>query len=237
MQKPGPFFRSRQKFDSAAILVDGVLYVAAESGYVFAIQAEGERGANLWNHAGDQGFAGWCVHAAPAMTDDGVLVLPGHDDLLFGFAAGGMPVFKTPMPGQMLGSPVLDRYGHIYVGVSQLPRGCESRGLLVCLDGNSHKVRWEYRAAGAVESTPVIGDDDVIYFGDNAGQIHAVDFLGNGLWTADVGSPVRPPARFSASGRVAFGLDDETLVVLHVPLPAWPPPAGRRSAARWGRRG
>ena len=128
VQKPGPFFRSRQKFDSAAILAGGVLYAAAESGYVFAIQAEGERGVNLWNHAGDHGFAGWCVHSAPAMTDDNVLVLPGHDDLLYGFAAGGLPVFKTQMPGQMLGSPVLDRYGHIYVGVSQLPRGFESRG-------------------------------------------------------------------------------------------------------------
>jgi outer membrane protein assembly factor BamB len=214
LPKPGMFFRSRQKFDSAAILVDGVLYAAAESGYVFAIEAAGERGKSLWSHAGDHGFAGWCVHSAPAMTDDGVLVLPGHDDILFGFAGGGLPVFKTPMPGQMLGSPVLDRYGHIYVGVSQLPRGYESRGLLVCLDGNSHMIRWEYRAAGAVESTPVIGDDDVIYFGDNAGQIHAVDFLGNGLWTADVGSPVRSSGTILSSGRVVFGLDDETLVAL-----------------------
>ena len=214
LQKPGPFLRSRQKFDSAAILVGGVLYAAAESGYVFAIQAEGERGVNLWKHAGDHGFAGWCVHSAPAMTDDNVLILPGHDDLLCGFADGGLPVFKTSMPGQMLGSPVLDRYGHIYVGVSQLPRGFELRGLLVCLDGNSHMIRWEYRAAGAVESTPVIGDDDVIYFGDNAGVVHAVDFLGNGLWTADLGPPVRGAGTIPASGRVAFGLDDETLVVL-----------------------
>ena len=49
--EPGTFFRSRQKFDSAAILVAGVLYAAAESGYVFAIQAEGERGDNLWNRS------------------------------------------------------------------------------------------------------------------------------------------------------------------------------------------
>ena len=214
LQKPGPFFRSRQKFDSAAIMVGGVLYAAAESGYVYAIQADGERGVNLWNPAGDQGFAGWCIHSAPAMTDEGILVVPGHDDLLFGFAADGVPIFKTQMPGQVLGSPVLDRYGHIYVGVSQFPRGYEPRGLLVCLDGNSHKIRWEYRAAGAVESTPVIGDDDVIYFGDNAGEIHALDLLGNALWTAQVGSPVRSSGTIPAAGRVAFGLDDETIVVL-----------------------
>ena len=63
--------------------------------------------------------------------------------------------------------------------------------MLVCIDGNSHKVRWEYRTAAPVESTPVIGDDDLIYFGDNAGVIHAVNFFGKAQWTADVGSPVR----------------------------------------------
>ncbi len=118
------------------------------------------------------------------------------------------------MPGQMLGSPVFDRFGHIYVGISQSPRGMEPRGLLVCVDGNSHKVRWEYRAAGPVESTPVIGDDDVIYFGDNAGVIHAVNFLGRVQWTAQVGSPVRSAGTILAPHRLAFGLDNETLLVL-----------------------
>ena len=127
----------------------------------------------------------------------------------------------------MLGSPVLDRYGHIYAGVSQFPRGYEPRGLLVCLDGNSHKIRWEYRAAGAVESTPVIGDDDVIYFGDNAGEIHAVDLLGNGLWTAQVGSPVRWPARFSAPAAWPSAWTTRRWWSCDVPPAVWPPTAGR----------
>ena len=142
------------------------------------------------------------------------------------------------MPGQMLGSPVLDRYGHIYVGVSQLPRGYESRGLLVCLDGNSHKIRWEYRAAGAVESTPVIGDDDVIYFGDNAGAIHAVDFLGNGLWTAR-GRLSGPLGRHDSRARprgLRPGRRDAGRVALFFRRPGRRP-AGRSSAARWGRAG
>ena len=118
------------------------------------------------------------------------------------------------MQGQILGSPVADRNGHIYLGLSQAPRGVEPRGALVCIDGNSHKVRWEYRTAAPVESTPVIGDDDLIYFGDNAGVIHAVDFSGKGQWTADVGSPVRSAGTFLAPHRLAFGLDNDSLVVL-----------------------
>jgi len=118
------------------------------------------------------------------------------------------------MPGQMLASPVLDEKGHVYVGVSQARRGEEPRGMLVCMDGNSHKIRWQYRAAGAVESTPVIGDDGLVYFGDNEGVIHAVDLQGKMQWTAKVGPPVRSAGTILAPQRVAFGLDDETLIVL-----------------------
>ena len=104
--------------------------------------------------------------------------------------------------------------------------------MLVSVDGNSHKIRWEYAAAAAVESTPVIGDDGLLYFGDNAGVIHALDFRGQMQWTARVEAPVRSAAAMLAPQRLAFGLDDETLVVLRVRPPGWRRPAGRRSAAR-----
>jgi outer membrane protein assembly factor BamB len=65
-----------------------------------------------------------------------------------------------------------------------------------------------------VESTPVIGDDDVIYFGDNSGQIHAVDFSGRAAWTAQLETPVRSAGTIFAPNRLLFGLDNETAVVL-----------------------
>jgi outer membrane protein assembly factor BamB len=131
------------------------------------------------------------------------------------------------MPGQMLGSPVIDRTGHIYVGVSLSRRGEEPKGLLVCVDGNAHRIRWTYKAAGPVESTPVVGDDDVIYFGDNAGVIHAVDARGQLVWTGRVEAAVRSAGTIIAPERLAFGLDDETLVVLRcgakgLALGGWP---------------
>ena len=69
-------------------------------------------------------------------------------------------------------------------------------------------------AVGPVESTPVVGDDETVYFGDNAGVIHAVDFRGRAKWTAQVGSPVRGAGTIIAENRVAFGTDDEALMVL-----------------------
>jgi len=214
VQKPGPFFRSRQKFDSAGLIHDRMLFVGSDEGYVFAIRLDGDRGANAWDSAAGQGHAGWYIHSALAMAEEGILVVASRDEHLYGFSLDGRCMWRTAMPGQMLGSPVLDRSGNIYVGITQMPRGQEARGSLMCLDGNSHKIRWEYKASGPVESTPVIGDDDVIYFGDNAGIIHAVDFRGSAVWTAPVGSPVRSAGTILGPERVAFGLESETLVVL-----------------------
>ena len=137
-----------------------------------------------------------------------------REQALVGLNPDGTVAWRAAMPGQLLGSPVIDRHGHILVGVCQAERGQPGRGRLVCVDGNSHHVRWEIEAAAAVESTPVIGDDDVLYFGDNAGTIHAVDLAGKTLWTAQVESPVRSAGTILAPHRVAFGLDNDTLVVL-----------------------
>ena len=136
---------------------------------LFAVATEGRQGANLWSHVGDRGFAGWRAGAAPAVTGDGLLVVAGHDESLLGFSADDDPLWKTQMPGQTLGAHD-DRppRANLCGSGSVFPRP-KVAGALVCLDGNSHKIRWERTAAGAVESTPAIGDDDVIYFGDNAG--------------------------------------------------------------------
>jgi outer membrane protein assembly factor BamB len=212
LQKP-PFFRSRQKFDSPGLISAGTLYIGSEQGYLFAIDITADKGRSIWNQAAEQGYVG-VVRAAPMLAADGCVVLAAQDDALYGIAPNGALSWKTAMPGQLLGAPVYDRHGHIYIGVCQAPRGADPRGLLICIDGNSHKIRWEYRATAPVESTPVIGDDDILYFGDNAGVIHAVNLLGQAQWTADVGSPVRSAGTIVAPHNVAFGLDDESLVVL-----------------------
>ena len=208
------YFRSRQKFDAAGVVHQGVLYIGSEEGYVFAVRLDEPKGQNLWDHGSEQGHAGWYVRCWPAVTNDGNLVVAGRDERLHGFAPDGKPAWRTEMPGQMLGSPVIDPQGHVYIGLSQARRGQEPRGALACVDGNSHKIRWQYQAAGPVESTPVIGDDRVIYFGDNTGLVHAVDSRGKAQWTAQLEAAVRSAGTILAPERVAFGLDNETLVVL-----------------------
>ena len=209
-----PYFRSRRKFDSAGVILGGVLYIGAEDGYLFAIRLGPDRGKNLWDHSAEQGYTGGYLNSSPAVTEDGVLVVAARDQMLYGFAPSGAAVWATRMPGMLLGSPVIDPHGHVYIGVSQAQRGQEPRGLLVSVDGNSHKIRWQYHAAGPVECTPVVGDDDTVYFGDDSGTIHAVDTRGTAKWTAKVEAAIRSAGAIIAPQRLAFGLDDDTLVVL-----------------------
>lgn len=209
------FFRSRQKLDSAGVVLDGVLYIGSEDGSLLAIPLAADRGVNRWNQAIDQGYTGGCLNSSPGVSDTGgELVVAARNGTLFGFTPAGATAWTTTLPGPLLASPVIDRHGNVYVGVSQFPRGQKGRGFLVSVDGNSHQIRWQYEAAGPMESTPAIGDDDLLYFGDNAGMIHAVDFHGNAVWTAQVEAPVRSAVTILAPERVAFGLDDDTLVVL-----------------------
>ncbi len=209
----GRYFRSRQKFDAGAVVHQGVLYIGSDDGYLFAIRLDEHQGVNLWNHAAEQGYAGWYIRSTPAIGHDETLIVAGCDEHLYGFALSGEQAWRTEMPGQLLASPVVDANGHVYVCVSQAARGQRPRGMLVSVDGNSHHVRWQYEAAAA-ESTPVIGDDDTVYFGDNKGVIHAVDGGGTAKWTARVESAVRSAGTILAPQRLAFGLDNETLMVL-----------------------
>jgi len=222
-----PFFRTRQKFDCPGLIHKGVYYVGCMNHYVFAISLEGERGRNLWNHSQGEGQTGWYVNAAPALVGETTLLVASGDEHLYAFSLDGQRIWRTRMPGMMLGSPVLDRDHTVYVGISQSRRGQDNRGMLVSLDPVSHQIKWQHEVDAPVESTPVIGDDGLIYFGDNDGNVHAVDQQGQAVWVEPLGVPVRSAGAILAKERLAFGLDDGMLVVLKCSSPGlraggWP---------------
>lgn len=208
-----PFFRSRQKFDSTGVIHNGVMYVGAEDAFLYAVRLAGSRGRNAWNQEKDHGKTQWFINSAVAYHD-GLLIVAGRDEYLYGFNEEGLIIWRVHLRGQMLGSPVVGASGDIFVGVSLEQRGEPSEGKLVCVSGASREVRWEYAAGAAIESTPVIGDDGVLYFGDNDGVIHAVDDSGRPLWRQEVGAAVRSAGTITPAKRVVFGTDRGTLVAL-----------------------
>jgi len=209
-----PYFRSREKFDCTGLIYNSVFYVGGNNSCVYAIPLNEERAANRWDHLNEQGRTGWFINSAPALAGGPILIVASRDDHIYAFDLDGNRLWNEPMPGQMLGSPVVDDGNNVYVGLSVSHRGEDARGMLVRIDGTSHRIRWRYDTDSPVESTPVIGADGVIYFGDNGGTIHAVDKNGQPKWTEPVDAPVRSAGTVVGKGRVAFGLDDGRLVAV-----------------------
>ena len=207
------FFRSRQKLDSTGVIHHGTLYIGGEDAFVYAIRLAGSRGRNEWNQDKNHGKTEWFINTAIAYFNE-LFIVAGRDEYLYAFDDKGQQIWRVHLRGQMLGSPVVDGEGNIYVGVSLEKRGEESRGTLVCVKGTSQAISWEYEAGAAIESTPVIGDDGMLYFGDNEGVIHALDLDGQVKWTQNVGSPVRSAGTITPTKRVVFGTDQGVFVAL-----------------------
>jgi outer membrane protein assembly factor BamB len=212
--KSTPFFRTRQKFDSTGTIYQNVLYIGCEDAFLYAIELGEESGRSLWNQLENLGKTDWFINSSPAVTPDGILVVAGRDENLHGFHRDGRLAWKVHIPGQMLSSPLVGGNGDIFIGNSILKVGQKDRGRMVCVDGASHRVRWEYDAQGAVESIPVIGDDDVLYFGDNAGYIHALRADGHCLWSTNVRAAVRSAGMIVGPNRLVFGTDQGTMIGL-----------------------
>lgn len=210
--KNTPFFRTRQKFDSTGVIYQGTLYIGSEDAYVYAIELGDEAGRNLWDQLDNGGKTDWFINSAPAITAEGMIVVAGRDENLYGFHRDGKLAWKIFIPGQMLSSPLIGGNGDIFIGNSILRVNQKDRGTMICIDGSSHRVRWEYEAKGAVESIPVIGDDDVLYFGDNAGYIHALRPDGHCLWATNVRSAVRSAGMIVGPNRLVFGTDNGTMI-------------------------
>jgi len=233
-----PFLRTRQRLDCSGVIVEGTLYVGAENGCVYAVDLTAKRGENRWVHAQQQGRTNWYIHSALAVAPSGGIVVASNDDSVYCFNQHGDEQWKTEMNGKMLGSPVIDSAGSIYIGLGMDQRGGDGAGALACLDSKNGRLLWKAETDGRVESTPVIGSDGLIYFGDNTAKIHAVDSAGKRKWSEQVAARVRSGGAICAPNLLIFGLDNGDLVGLKCASPklspqGWPKLLGTGCQRGW----
>lgn len=209
-----PYFRTRRRFDSTGLILGDDLYVGCEDNHLYAVPLKAASGSNRWADGPGLGRTGCAINGAVALGPGPTLLVAGQDDCLHAFGLDGAERWSTPLPGQAIGSPIVDEQGNVYLGLAQNSRNRKPSGMLIAVDGATHQIKYRYSTESPVESTPVLGDDGSVYFGDNDGVIHAVDTHGRKLWDAVVGAAVRSAGAIFAERRLVFGLDDGGLVVL-----------------------
>ena len=218
-----PYYASEKPLNSTGVVVGNILYVGGEDSFVHAIALDSAQGRNLWDSAAGKGWTGWFINSALALRRDGLVIVASRANYVYAFQRDGTEAWRFRLPWQILGSPVLDESDNLYLGVSDSQRGKTSRGLLLCVDGKTRKQRWTFSAGGSIESTPVLGSDGFVYFGDNAGVFYQLNRETGeecGKISTNPATPVRSAGALIAPGRVAFGIDSGKLIVLECPSPA-----------------
>jgi len=155
-------------------------------------QGEGQPGSLRWKTPGIQGD----VDGSPAIGFNNDIYIGSTAQVLYAFDSKGNKKWEFPAQGDLDTSPLVGNNEDIFVtGSGGRLYGITSEGGHLWGSAASH-----YSSGAIVKSSPTLGADGTIYFGDSNGKLHAVNsFDGlkqqNGIWPANVttSSIVIPP--------------------------------------------
>jgi outer membrane protein assembly factor BamB len=141
--------------------------------------------------------------SSPAVDDERVYVvlLEGKSGSGRGRVAavrqrGGGIVWSKALPSRAESSPLL-LGGRLYFG--------SENGTLYCLDADTGRQRWTYKASGAIKGSPTFSDGK-LYFGSYGGDVQAVRASdGKLVWKSGAARGVVRSGNFYATAAVAFG--------------------------------
>lgn len=155
----GDFGYDRRTVQSSPAVVDGVVYVGARDGYLYAIDAASGRRRWSFNHE-----ISW-VNSSPAVS--GGIVYAGSSDGRFIHAVDvdtGEEIWRLETPSIVWSSPAIVA-GMLYVG--------DGAGLIHAVDRLSGERRWSYRVGNRILSSPV-PSNGILYFGSDDGGVYAL---------------------------------------------------------------
>jgi len=170
---------------SSPVLADGTVYVGANDGTVWALDAT-SGGSVEWSAQ-----VAAPVYSRPAVDSSTVYVTDADGTVHALARSGGSVSWSTQTGGDTVASgPAVDS-GTVYAATDAVYA-------LAASDGSES---WQTSYAGTAGSTPAV-DSGRLYVGDRSGTVHALD-AGNGgsqVWTYDAGGTVgAEPVVFSSS--------------------------------------
>ena len=147
---------------SPAIDANGTVYVGADDGYLYVIDAEGKL---KWNYK-----TGGSINSSPAVGADSTVYVGSDDGYVYALhaASDNSPKVKGKYKtgAAVSSSPALSADGStVYVGSQD--------GNLYALLANC-SLKWKYPTGGAVLSSPALGADGAVYVGSNDAYLHVV---------------------------------------------------------------
>jgi len=127
-------------------------------------------------------------------------------------------------------NPVIGPDGTVYVASNRT-------GKIWALDENGNQ-KWEFNTGSPIRSTPAIGDNGCIYFGNDNGTVYALDSEGNLKWKLELGSRIFSSPVISRDGILYLAGWDDLLYAIQTSaggLAASPWPAYQHDNQNTGR--
>lgn len=160
---------------------DSALYVATDSGYLYALEAPAVSGAAKVRWALGPGALGTGL-TAPTLGLDGTIYVGSQDGKLDAVSRAGEVKWADPIPGPIISCPAVGTDGLVYVGAGDgtvralFPGGRES---------------WKAKLGAApVSSGPALGSDGSLYVGCSDGYLYSLTLAGSVRWKKDLGANV-----------------------------------------------
>jgi outer membrane protein assembly factor BamB len=149
------------------------------------------------------------AQSGPIIDKNGTIYFGSFNGHLYAFYPNGTMKWATGI-GTMDSTPSLDGNGIIYIGtIWEMPN------YLYALYSNNGTVKWRYITGNHVDSSPVIGNDGTIYFGDWNGWIHALNPNGTLKWKYQTGNIVTGSPAIGLDGTVYCGSHDNKLYAFY----------------------
>lgn len=148
------------------------------------------------------------VYGGPVLDKNGSIYFGSYDTFLYALYPNGTLRWKTEV-GTIESTPALDENGIIYIGTIWF------MNRLYALYTSNGTVKWSYYVGDDIDSSPAIGTDGTIYFGDWGGWIHALYPNGTLKWQYHTGNIVTSSPAISPDGTIYCGSHDCNLYAFY----------------------
>jgi len=162
-------------------------------------------GVEIWRF-----YSPYDIDGGVIIDKDGILYVGDVLGQFYAVYSDGTLKWKIKLgDGSIESTSAIDETGVIYIGT----RWGADGNYLYALNSSNGDVKWQYPTGGlgSIDSSPTIGTDGTIYFGDWNGYVHALHPDGTVKWKYHTGDIITGSPAIGPDGTVYIGSHDSSL--------------------------